>query len=135
MKQLWLVAALSAGLHGQSPTEIFRLRSECGAIARQWQQDEEKHWPQGESGGIKTEGHYDPYSNRCYVKSTMIDFPLDGMSLYDGQTQELLASVGRLNDTHPVTEWGHIGAEEVKYGQANYERVKAFMDDQMRDNP
>jgi hypothetical protein len=76
-----------------SATEVFHLRSECARLG-------EKILDGNLIGPALTQSqlsHYDPKTNRCYVKLTVNRADsfkpyYEGSFLYDGQTGELLAA-------------------------------------------
>ena len=72
-------------------TEVFHLRSECVRLGEKIVEEN----PIGSAQSMTQEFHYNPKTNRCYVRLTDTDKtkPREnyGINLYDGQTREMLA--------------------------------------------
>jgi hypothetical protein len=72
-------------------TEVFHLRSECVRLGEKIVEENLI----GSAQWMTQEFHYNPKTNRCYVRLTDTDKikPREnyGINLYDGQTREMLA--------------------------------------------
>jgi uncharacterized protein YqfB (UPF0267 family) len=90
-------------------TEIFHLRSECGALGKKILDAHANIIGQAlEKSQIS---HYNPQTNRCYVQLTVLTadttdpFPVITTNyLYDGQTDEILA----VAQTRKGLNWGFV---------------------------
>jgi hypothetical protein len=105
--------------------EVFHLRSECAALG---QKILDSH-PVNPSTGEYQISHYEPRTNRCYVRldrisleSTTSDY---SRLLFDGQTGESLAFVEAKNKNK-------IG--RVAKGDVGWEKANQFIDEMMTDD-
>jgi hypothetical protein len=113
-------------------TEVFNLRSKCTELGDRLMRDT--------YGATGVTSHYDPSSNRCYVR-VVIFFEYSknvykAVELYDGQTHEKLASVQGTDGRN----WGYLN---IRSGNCDpwsdkdkcVSAASNFMDNLMSDKP
>jgi hypothetical protein len=124
-----------------SAEEVFHLRSECAQLA-------EKKLESNVVGPALTQSqlsHYNPQTNRCYVKVTVQTANLSDRNiyasdyLYDGQTGELLASHTFRGTTCPIEPncktTGIVFDEhhQMKRGTSTAQDAEDYIDSMMDD--
>ncbi|MCE5308528.1 MAG: hypothetical protein LLG20_12895 [Acidobacteriales bacterium] len=143
---------ISAGFQLPTATESFGLRSRCAELGQ-------KIVDENVIGIALTQGqvsHYDPTSNRCYVRldvttadlSTPQDKFYSAAYLYDGQTKEMLATFsnkqGQKSASIFMDGWRDFApsvgltdlaaqAADKDHPEWDFATVQAFMDGVMRD--
>jgi hypothetical protein len=119
MKRIFMIAALcAAGMSAQEGAELFHLRSECTALAKELEQSMGDSLPRGRNSlnSYTQTSHYDPQANRCYVRiSTLrigkykkLAYVSHDDSLYDGQTRQRVANAS----SETRSEKGHTETTE-----------------------
>jgi hypothetical protein len=128
-----------------SATEVFHLRSECSELGKRLLEEVSSNLPKDSSDSFIKKSqlsHYNPTVNRCYVQVTLA-FQISGspytntvVVLFDGQTQENLASLGMKGtgcpDGKECTRTGSIhDTTQHPSVDDNREHALKFMDDAM----
>ena len=101
-----------------NPSEVFRLRSECEALAEKIVATSLT----GDSGvQQQQESHYEPRNGHCYVEVWVHSTDISKWNiryLYDGQTKQLLAASGYENGkmmSNVFGSGGHLGETAEDY--------------------
>jgi hypothetical protein len=93
-------------------TEVFNLRSQCAEFAMKWRS---AGYPFRTTSWVS---HYAPRSNRCYIKTESSSVnptnnrPKTLTSLYDGQTEELLAWTSQEGESLSASLTGWVGVDD-----------------------
>jgi hypothetical protein len=124
---------------GPSATEVFHLRTECGALGEKIQNEQRQPFSDSLSYTKSYTAHYDPEANRCFVRIDAVSVTKDhavviDATLYDAQSHAVLAgyAVVHRSNGEPMTEVGQIGADTIS-GHAGYLKAKAFIDEHVRE--
>jgi hypothetical protein len=87
-------------------TEVFHLRGECVTLGKKVEEDMSKYLKEGEYV-VSTRINYNVGVNHCYVLLVKQSESQKLTSLYDGQTEEMLAAFAKNKDGSPSR--GFIG--------------------------
>jgi hypothetical protein len=154
VKKNWLLILVAASAGCQQPpvqqtrlsklpsaTEVFNLRTKCARLG----QELDESMPHGSNWSQEVLSNYSIKENRCYIV-------LDGFNesyrgeraryLYDGQTQELLASANLFRDkptqsdrrdTNGVVWANHdFGTDCHEGGDCGYTKADAYIDSKIK---
>ena len=136
-----------------SATEVFNLRSKCAQLGRDLNKDKDYRALLNQNMGSNykiyqsMKSNYSIEANRCYVRiensvnpgENTKHFQLYAVSLYDGQTGDLLADIRMEGPAFEKKDYGgtvvgdsSIGSGCNEDGGCGYHRVYAYIDERMK---